>query len=294
MTSADGPLRPDRGPDHGPDHGSDRTPARTPGHTPVPGDRPSAPRAHLRPVVGVVGGLALAAAATAGPAAVAAAALLVVGGLALGWGAVADVPPGARAGAGAVTALAGAGAVLATALAGTGPHLRPAAPVLAAAVLAAFGAQMLRRDGRTRLVESLAATVTGAVLAVAAAGWVASARAPSGAELVAAAGLALAAAWAVTLGPVAGRLPARAAVLAAPVAGAAAGALVTGSAVGGGAGVVAGLLVGVVAALPVTALAAAVPAGVDARSRRAAVALGALPVAAAGVVAYAVGRLLVG
>ncbi|MDO5726658.1 MAG: hypothetical protein Q4Q03_01890 [Bowdeniella nasicola] len=45
--------------------------------------------------------------------------------------------------------------------------------VVAGGIIAAFIAQMARKDGRPRLVESLAATVTGVAVASAASGWVA-------------------------------------------------------------------------------------------------------------------------
>lgn len=53
--------------------------------------------------------------------------------------------------------------------------------VVALAVIAAFVHEMVRRDGRPRLVESVAGVVTGAVVVAAAAGWVALAGTGAGA-----------------------------------------------------------------------------------------------------------------
>ena len=47
-------------------------------------------------------------------------------------------------------------------------------------MLAAFVHELVRRDGRERLVESVAGTVAGVVLAATAAGWVATGRTDGG------------------------------------------------------------------------------------------------------------------
>ena len=64
--------------------------------------------------------------------------------------------------------------------------------MFAAAILLAFVSELLRRDGRTRLVESVSGTVAGTLVAVAVAGWVAIGRTPGGEPLVVVGALALA------------------------------------------------------------------------------------------------------
>lgn len=64
--------------------------------------------------------------------------------------------------------------------------------VTALAVVAAFIREFARRDGRPRLIESLAASATGIVVVVSAAGWVALGEGPLQLTLVLAAGVTLA------------------------------------------------------------------------------------------------------
>jgi len=75
------------------------------------------------------------------------------------------------------------------------------APVVGFAVLAAFIAEMARRDGRPRLVESVAGTVMGAVVAIAATGWVAVGSSRPALALIVTAATTLAAACAATALP---------------------------------------------------------------------------------------------
>ena len=118
-----------------------------------------------------------------------AAAVLVVA-FALGWPALVGLP--FRAGSTAVVALAGLGAVVVVHLTAEQPYLQYLPVVLAGAVLLSFINELVRRDGRDRLVESVSGTVTGTLVAVAAAGWVATATTPGGEPLVVIGALALA------------------------------------------------------------------------------------------------------
>lgn len=98
-------------------------------------------------------------------------ALLVSGGIivfALGWPRLLGVPP--QNGASVVIAGAGIAAVIAAAAVSRMIFI---ALVLAGGIIAAFIHQMLRKDGRPRLVESLAASVSGVAVVCAASGWIA-------------------------------------------------------------------------------------------------------------------------
>lgn len=87
---------------------------------------------------------------------------------ALGWPRLLGVPP--QNGASIVIALAGIAGVVA---AGAVSRMIFIALVLAGGIIAAFIHQMLRKDGRPRLVESLAASVSGVAVVCAASGWIA-------------------------------------------------------------------------------------------------------------------------
>lgn len=218
------------------------------------------------------------------PLAVAGAVLVLV--LALGWPTLASLP--FAPGAGAVIALGGLGSVAAVTFTAEEPFLQHMALVLAGAVVLAFVNELLRRDGRVRMVESVSGTVTGTVLAVCVTGWVATARLAGGAELVVAGAVALA------LGSAAVALRGRpwlvygVTVLAACAGGALVGALLPGVELV--AGVVLGVGVGVlVAAMHAlfdrfTALARWLPS----------LAVAALPVTVSGVLVYVAGRVLAG
>lgn len=136
----------------------------------------------LAAVVAVAGYLGLL------PLAGVAAALVLV--LALGWPTLAGLP--FTPGAGAVVALGGLGSVAAVTFTPEEPYLQHLALVLAGAVVLAFVNELLRRDGRLRLVESVSGTVAGTVLAVCVTGWLATARTGAGEELVVAGAVALA------------------------------------------------------------------------------------------------------
>ena len=92
--------------------------------------------------------------------------VLLVPLLAQGWPAL--VRARHDVGSSVVIALAGVSAALVVGVTG---NFATAAWVMAFSVVAAFVAQMLRRDGRPDLVEDLGSTVSGALVAVCGAGW---------------------------------------------------------------------------------------------------------------------------
>lgn len=206
--------------------------------------------------------------------------------VAVGWPSLLDLP--SRLGSGVVIALGGAGGVLAVAATRGLPVLRELPVVVALAVLLAFVNELARQDGRRRLVESVSGTVTGVLVASAAAGWVAAIRTPSGVGLVVTGALALAAAAAVSAIPFGEWLSAGMTTFAGVAGGVAAGAVMpgVGPLPGAALGVAVGLLVGVLHVLfeRVPAL----------RRRWAAAAALMLPVSVSGILTYVVGRVLLG
>ncbi|WNB85890.1 hypothetical protein [Cellulomonas sp. ATA003] len=231
------------------------------------------------------------AAAVAGAALLGEVALVVVAALlaitvAVGWPALADAP--ARRGAGVVIGLGGVGGVAAVVATTGEPYLRELPEVFALAIVLAFVRELVRRDGRERLVESVAAVVSGVLVAASVAGWVAAGRTTAGEEVVVTGALALAVGSVVSAVRLRGWLSAVVTVVAAAGAGAGAAALVPD--VDPLAGGLIGLAVGVLVAtlhrlfdrLPTTG------------DRWPAVAGAVLPVTVTGVVVYVVARVLVG
>jgi hypothetical protein len=98
-------------------------------------------------------------------------AALVVLGLAVGWSPLMRLPHPI----GTAVLIGGSGvAGIAVAL-GQAEQARPLAPfaiLVSVAALAAFGHELLRRDGRSGVVESITGTLSGQLVAVLAAGWV--------------------------------------------------------------------------------------------------------------------------
>lgn len=125
----------------------------------------------LRMVVslGVCGLLAVT--AYAGTPFLAAAVVLIVLGIAVGWWALLALPD--PRGTALAIALSGVVAVAAAAVAAevSGKPLTPFAGLLAFAVLVAFVHELIRRDGRKNLVESLTGSFAGQTVAVLSACW---------------------------------------------------------------------------------------------------------------------------
>ena len=123
----------------------------------------------LAPGLAALSAVVLAVAGFAGGWIVAAAAGLCVLGLAIGWGDLLRLPhkPGTAV---LVGALGVAGLVVGTLASQTDTALpRPLAvfvAVIAVAVLTSFAHELLRRDGRPDVVESVTGSLTGQVIAV--------------------------------------------------------------------------------------------------------------------------------
>jgi hypothetical protein len=158
--------------------------------------------------------------------------------------------------------------------------------VMGLAVVAAFVHQMLRRDGRPRLVESVSGVISGTVVVVSASGWLAVEEGAVTAELVVTAAAAITAAAAVTAVHAATRLIAALATVVGGAVGLLAGALV------GGVGPVPGLLVGLAAGILTAALHVLFGRFPASRRVRPALAAGLLLVLASGVPVYLVSRIL--
>lgn len=227
----------------------------------------------------------IAVASAAGVLALSAALVLAAVLVAAGWAVLLSLP--SPRGSTAVVALAGAVAVAAVALTVSPPYLRWLPVVLALAVLGTFGHQLLRRDMRPRLVESVTGVLAGVVLVSLGAAWVGALQLRAGPALVlAGAAAALGAAAATGF-----HWPQRVTGPSAVLAGLAFGAL-------------AGRVLDDVQALPMAVLGAAIGVVVAAldhlcavlptvRHLNAGVAMGTAPVAASGLVVYALGRLVV-
>ena len=215
------------------------------------------------------------------PLAAVCAALVVV--FAIGWPGLAGLPfvPGSAA----VVLLAGVGSVAVVTLTPLPPYLQHLAVVLAGAVVLAFVNELLRRDGRLRLVESVAGTVAGTVLAVCVTGWVATARAPGGASVVVSGAVALAVGSAVVV------LNGRAWLVYGV---AMAGATVAATGVAWllpDVGTLAGASLGVGVGVLVTALHALFDRLASLRRRLPSLAVAVLPVSVSGILVYVAGRV---
>jgi hypothetical protein len=223
----------------------------------------------------------LAAATALGPAApaVVVAAALVV--FSLGWSTLLALP--SRRGSTAVVLSTGLLSLVVVLLAG---DLVPLVAVVAFAVIAAFVHEMARGERRPLLTESLAGTVTGAVCAVSAAGWVAIGVEAQQTAVVLASGAALAAAGACTALPWDVRVTGALAMAGGALAGTVVGLLnpslgvITAATVGAGAGLV-------TASLEV--LFGRYPAG---RRPLAGLTIAVLPIVVVGIPVYGVAQLL--
>ena len=210
------------------------------------------------------------------------AALVVV--VAVGWPELAGLP--FRPGSAVVVGLTGVGAVFAVRYTGTG--LSGLAVVLACALMVAFVNELLRRDGRTRMVESVSGTTAGGVLALCTACWVATDALAGGEAVVVTGALALAVGSAVAAFELPRWASALLTALAATAAGsAAAWALPTIS-------LQAGALLGLAVGVLVAALDALFDSIVELKRVLPSLSAAALPVAVSGAVVYIVGRVLAG
>ncbi len=239
-----------------------------------------------RAVLTAVLGAVVAGAAVLDPMVLAAVVVLLALTLAYGWPRLLDLP--VPLGAFVVVALGGAGGAGVVAATSDQPYLRELPVVVALAVLLTFVNEMARQDGRPRLVDSVAGTVTGVLVAAAGAGWIAAVRTPGGPGLVVAGAVALFLGSAAAAVPFGGWLAVLVTSAAAIAGGGAAGAVMPriDPVTGGVIGLAVGLLVAVLHALfdRVPAL----------ERRWASVAALVLPVSVSGIVVYVIGRVLLG
>ena len=205
---------------------------------------------------------------------------------AVGWPQLVDLP--ARLGATIVIAIGGAGAVAAIAATVGEPFLRALPLVFALAIVLGFVTELLRRDGRERLTESVSGVVAGVLVASSAAGWVAAGRTPGGLPLVVTGAVALAVCSGVSALPVAGW--GGAFLTLATAAGAGAGSALLVPTIEPQAGGLIGLAVGILMAT-LQELFTQLPSLTRPWASVAAVAL---PVTVTGILVYVVGRVLVG
>lgn len=119
-----------------------------------------------------------------------------------GWPRLVALP--AVLGSSVVVAVSGVGAIAAVYKSMTEPWLRSVPLVLAMGIFLAFVNELARPDDRRRAVDSLMGTVTGVVLAVVSAGWLAADRSEHGSKVVVVTGIAIAVASVVAAIPVYG------------------------------------------------------------------------------------------
>ena len=151
------------------------------------------PQMPLQPLVTVavvaLAGL-LTVTAFAGPATVALAVGLAAGVIAWGWPGLLGLP--SPRGTSAVLAVGSAGAIGTALATRSDPFLAWMPAALAGSIIVAFLHQLARRDGRPRLVESVAATITAIAIVVSGASLVALPRLDHGGRVVAIAASAMA------------------------------------------------------------------------------------------------------
>jgi hypothetical protein len=240
----------------------------------------------------IAAGISVAAAALialagyANGAVLAAAVALSVIALASGWAPLIDLPaPRGSAILVGGTGLAALG--VAVAVRDTVSPLAAFSGVIAGAVLAAFGHELLRRDGRVDVVESITGSLSGQVVAALGAGWVLLPSTPAGVEGVLVAAAAVAAARIATALPWPQLVTAWVG-FAFGVVGATVASMIVGNIELGTAATI-----GVTVAAAVAALDRLLSADLVDQRSPGLLAAGAAPVAAAGTVAYAAVRLLV-
>lgn len=211
---------------------------------------------------------------------------VLVVAVAVGWPSLVSLP--VRLGPSVVIGLGGIGAVAAITATEGEPFLRELPLVFALAIVLSFVHELIRRDGRERLVESVSGVVAGVIIAASVAGWIAAGRTTGGVDLVVTGAVALAVGSAVSALPVAGWAGAFATLAAAAGAGAGAGLLVPG--IEPQVGALIGLAVGILLA----ALLELFDGLESLRGRWASIAAIVLPVTVTGILVYVVGRVLVG
>lgn len=213
-------------------------------------------------------------------------AVVLVAVFCVGWPALLNLP--VRLGPSIVIGLGGIGAVLGVALTEGEPFLRDLPLVIALSIVLSFVNELIRRDGRERLVESVSGVVAGVIVAASVAGWVAAGRTTGGVSLVVTGAVALAFGSAVSALPLGGWAGATATLVAAAGAGAGIGTLVPGiePQVGG--------LIGLAVGILIAALLELFDGLASLRGRWASVAAIILPVTVTGILVYVVGRVLVG
>ena len=230
----------------------------------------------------VLAGL-VALAATAGPNVLAAALVVTVVVVASGWPGLLSLPT--QRGSTTIIALCGAVAVAVATLTENEPLLRWLPVVLAISVIVAFWHQLLRRDMRPRLVESVTGVVSGVVVVELAAGWAAALRSNAGLDVVLVGAAAVGVAAVATALPWPQRLTGPMALLA----GAAFAALVAKFLP---LLAVAAAVIGLACAVVVVAFDRLLTPLATATSRQAGLAIGAAGVASSGVVVYLLGRVV--
>lgn len=203
---------------------------------------------------------------------------------AFGWSGLMKLP--SSGGSTLVVALTAGGALACVALTPNEPWLRFLPVVLAFGVFLAFINEMLRPVPRANLIDSLFGTVTGIVVAICGAGWLAAFRIEHGLPVVMISASALAAASAA--GALKG--PRWLVVVATFLLGTAAG-VVTAHFLGA-TKLLTGLLQGALAGVTISALHALVQRLPELASRRSAASMVVLPILALGILVYVAGRLV--
>lgn len=209
---------------------------------------------------------------------------LLVVAFAFGWSHLLRLP--AVGGSSLVVVLAGLGSLACVAVTPDQPWLRYLPMVLAMSVFLAFINEMLRPYPRITLVDSLIGTVSGAVVAVCAAGWLATYRLDNGMELAVVAAGSLAVASAVSAVKLAEPIRSVVTVVAAGVAG------VGGSYLLPHLTVIPGIVIGVLAALSLVAINLLFGKIRSKHGKAAVASVLTLPVAVVGIITYIAGRIL--
>jgi hypothetical protein len=237
-------------------------------------------------LTGVVLSALVALGAWAGTPVLVAALVLVVVAVATGWPGLLSLPT--QRGSTTIIALCGSVAVVVVAYTEGEPLLRWLPVVLALSVIVAFWHQLLRRDMRPRLVESVTGVISGVVAVELAAGWAGALKAPGDVPLVLVGAAAVAAAAAATGLPWPMRVTSPLALAAGTAFAALAGRLLSEL------HAVPAALVGAAAALLVVALDRLLSRLPTATGRQTGIAIGAAAVACTGTVVYLVSRVVIG